>query len=841
MDGARNEPPTSGPRQVRRIGCGQAIVVLGMLLWLGAVPVGLRLAAALTPGTVAPLGGVSTTTLVVAAVALSVPFLGTCAAARRQAAWQSVAGVAAACAATGGFIVLDAALHVASPTSATTLLLGESVWVITRQLILLLLYALLVAWVVPKLARSPRRPLAERLGLGRPGLQAVSLALGAAALVTVPWPVTGALGDSQTSLNLLLQTAAAVVPEVLVFWGALFSVLLAVLKRPRMAALITVLLHGLSALGTDLATAGWGGLGQVLPRVVLGLLLSEFRAGGSSIFAPLVVAYGSRVVPHLFVDPRDAILSGIPEPQHIAAQTVSLATMVVLSLLPRIGRLALRRLGGALRLPGRVLHTGALCVALVTWGLWGGVYAVAGTPGFSDHGFIIVLDEQADLEAARALADRDSRLATVYQVLVETAERTQAPLRAELESLGLSYRPFYLINMIRVDGHRGMMRHFEGRTEVAQVILNPNVRTYPRRAELPYGGDFEPVDDVQSNLAAIRADSAWSLGIKGEGIVVAGQDTGYDWRHPALKTQYRGWVAGRADHDYNWHDAWDATPVPFDDGTHGTHTMGIVLGDDGAGNRTGVAPDAQWMGCRNMRRGLGNPGSYVECMEFFLAPYPLGGDPLRDGDVSLAPHVVNNSWACPDLEGCLPGTLRRAVEALRAAGIMMVTSAGNEGPACGTLTTPPANYDAAFSVGATNDDQIVESFSSRGPASGLVKPDVAAPGSYVRSCVAGGGYGYAGGTSMAGPHVAGLVALLWSADPDLVGDVDGTESLICQTAVPRPVDNACSSTEDVPRGLLAGLLEGPVCACGDVDGVPNNVYGCGFIDVEAAVRAAIGG
>jgi len=93
---------------------------------------------------------------------------------------------------------------------------------------------------------------------------------------------------------------------------------------------------------------------------------------------------------------------------------------------------------------------------------------------------------------------------------------------------------------------------------------------------------------------------------------------------------------------------------------------------------------------------------------------------------------------------------------------------------------------------------------------------------------------------MAGPHVAGLVALLWSADPTIVGDVDVTEGLICQTAVPRPVENLCTVEDRVPAGPFAGLLDGSVCACGGVTSVPNNVYGCGLIDAGAAVRAALG-
>jgi subtilisin family serine protease len=476
----------------------------------------------------------------------------------------------------------------------------------------------------------------------------------------------------------------------------------------------------------------------------------------------------------------------------------------------------------------------------MAWAVWVTLFVVVGEPGFANDGFLIVLEEQADLSTACSIPDREARLQCVYETLVETAHRTQAPLRDELDMRGVPYRPYYVINMIRVDGHRTLMRRIEDWPGVAQVLLNPNVRKYPWRIPLPYGVGESPVGEVQPNLAAIHADEAWALGVTGKGIVVGGQDTGYDWTHPALQPHYRGWDGHQANHDANWHDAWDDTVVPFDDDSHGTHTMGTMVGDDGAGERTGVAPGAMWIGCRNMRRGLGNPGAYAECTEFFLAPYPHGGDPFIDGDVRLAPHVVNNSWACPDFEGCFADTLEPAIEALRAAGIMMVVSAGNEGPACRTVSIPPADYDAAFSVGATDDRGTILGFSSRGPAGGQIKPDIVAPGGNVRSSVPGGGYGYAGGTSMAGPHVAGLVALLWSADPTLVGEIEDTERLIRQTAAPRPVANLCTVEEEGSAGRpFAALLESPVCACGGVTGTPNNVYGCGLIDAGAALQAVV--
>jgi subtilisin family serine protease len=225
-------------------------------------------------------------------------------------------------------------------------------------------------------------------------------------------------------------------------------------------------------------------------------------------------------------------------------------------------------------------------------------------------------------------------------------------------------------------------------------------------------------------------------------------------------------------------------------------------------------------------------------MEFLLAPYPLGGDAFVDGDVSLGAHVTNNSWGCPRIEGCFPETLEPAVEAFRSAGIMMVVSAGNEGPGCGTTTTPPANYDASFSVGATSNAGDVVGFSSRGPVDGLVKPDISAPGQLVRSSVPGDGYAYAGGTSMAGPHVAGTVALVWSVNADLIGHIDATEALLCETAISKSVDRACTA-QATPQGPLASLMSPPACACGDVTDVPNNVYGCGVVDAGAAVKRAL--
>jgi subtilisin family serine protease len=232
-----------------------------------------------------------------------------------------------------------------------------------------------------------------------------------------------------------------------------------------------------------------------------------------------------------------------------------------------------------------------------------------------------------------------------------------------------------------------------------------------------------------------------------------------------------------------------------------------------------MAPGAVWIGCRNMNNGFGTPATYLECFEWFLAPYALGDEPA-DGNPALAPDVTNNSWGCPPSEGCAVATLQAAVDAQRAAGIFTVVSAGNKGSGCSTVVDPPAFYDGAYTVGALNTGfDTIATISSRGPVtvdgSGRLKPDIAAPGTSIRSSVPGNGYGNLTGTSMAVPHVVGAVALLWSARPDLRGEIELTEDLINQTAY-HINTSACFSSA-----------------------WPNNVYGFGRLDVRATVNRAL--
>ena len=450
---------------------------------------------------------------------------------------------------------------------------------------------------------------------------------------------------------------------------------------------------------------------------------------------------------------------------------------------------------------------------------------VLDTAARGDTEFLVMLREQADLRGAKALRTKTEKGAFVADALAAVAARSQAPILRLLEERGAPHRAYWVANAIWVRGGLALVEELASRDDVVRVVANPEVRLSLPPAPT---GPAQP-DTIEWNVSQVHAPQMWALGYNGSGVVVSGGDTGYQWDHPALKPHYRGWNGSVADHNYNWHDAIHDpsnpcgadSPFPCDDFGHGTHTMGTMAGSDGGANQIGVAPGAKWIGCRNMENGNGTPARYTECFQWFIAPTDLSG---QNPDPTKAPDVINNSWTCPSSEGCTdPTILQSVVESVRAAGIEVVASAGNSGPACSTVSDPPAIYAAAFSVGATDSSDNIADFSSRGPVtsdgSGRLKPDISGPGVNVRSSVPTNSYEALSGTSMAGPHVAGVSALAMSALPELVGDPDGIEALLTTTALARTTSESCGG---VPGNTI-----------------PNNTYGWGRADALSTITGDV--
>jgi serine protease AprX len=458
---------------------------------------------------------------------------------------------------------------------------------------------------------------------------------------------------------------------------------------------------------------------------------------------------------------------------------------------------------------------------------------------------LIVFPQISTLSEARNLKSKTEKGRLVYQKLQEHARASQSRVRQWLEEGGYVFRSFCVANVIYTGLDDAMADRLSRLEEVVSIQVNPAFRMpdvqpepsieHARNLELPWG------------ITLIGADQVWAMGHRGQGVVIGSHDTGVEWSHPALIRNYRGWNGREADHHYHWHDAihqlshlhqdsviTDTTnpcglsiTEPCDDASssHGTHTTGTMAGYDEAEDiMVGIAPEAQWIAVRNMERGYGSLASYLEGFEWFLAPTDLNNE---HPDPDKAPHIINNSWACVDMEGCNPGNfsiLETAISNLKMAGILVVASAGNSGrQGCATISNPPAIYEASLTVGSVDASDSLSSFSSRGPVSAegfpSLKPNVTAPGRSVLSAVRGGGYGTLSGTSMAGPHVSGLAALIISARPDLAGQVETIEDIIEQTAMPKVDVYGCSS----------GLMESS----------PNMAYGFGRIDAVAAILKAL--
>ena len=446
----------------------------------------------------------------------------------------------------------------------------------------------------------------------------------------------------------------------------------------------------------------------------------------------------------------------------------------------------------------------------------------------------------SDIIKTESHLDKIEKGITVYNQLTKREEVRGLQTKAYLQEHNLKYRSF-LISPVIISTVSNT--DIEALLSLNEVVAISHNETYMISSYLSVDNvvDTRDPEDPEWGIQQIEADSVWSLGYRGQDVVVAGQDTGYEWDNAALKTQYAGWDTDLqlVNHNYRWHDAIheinhlhndsiidaNTNPCglslnsPCDDHNHGTHTMGTMVGLDSL-YQMGVAPEAQWIGCRNMDRGYGSLETYLDCFEWFLAPTRIDGTAPKPW---LAPDVINNSWACPEMEGCNTANfsiLDEAVQNLTNAGIVVVASAGNTGDDCSTIVTPAAIFDMSLSVGATNEADSLADFSSRGPitvdSTYRMKPNVTAPGVNVRSCVRDGEYRVWSGTSMAGPHVAGAVALIISANPNLRGNVEAIFDILQSTAVPLTLDDHCEE-----------------------DQVPNNLYGYGRINVLKAVEKAL--
>lgn len=421
--------------------------------------------------------------------------------------------------------------------------------------------------------------------------------------------------------------------------------------------------------------------------------------------------------------------------------------------------------------------------------------------------FWIDLSARADLSPAYEIEDWDERGQFVYDTLMATAEASQADLRASLDAAGASYEPFYASNAILVtDGDAALVQSMAQTDGVDQILGT---------------GEFSPMPTVEAadppadptavewNVLDVGADEVWARGFTGEGIVIASIDTGVQWDHPALRQHYRGFDAGEVNHNYNWFDATGDSPtVPVDTNGHGTHVAGILVGNAGGEQQIGVAPGARWIAANGCASGC-STRNLLASGQWTLAPTNLEG---KKPSVGLRPHIINNSWG-----SSVPSNnplLEDVSEAWNASGQFAVFSNGNKGPECNTSTSPGSRV-INYSVGNYTRNHLINAESSRGSGQdGAIKPDISAPGTNIRSAIPGDAYGLATGTSMAAPHVAGAVALLWSARPDLRSDIEITRNLL---------DGSATDTNDT--------------SCGG-SSTHNNVFGQGRLNALKLINSA---
>ena len=432
-----------------------------------------------------------------------------------------------------------------------------------------------------------------------------------------------------------------------------------------------------------------------------------------------------------------------------------------------------------------------------------------------DVSFIVQFADRLDTSAFPGNGKgKGVELAAMLTALRSHADSSQAAAVALLMDRGNKRLiQLWSINALAVTASPEVIQALAALTEVDSIKLDDTLAApspQPVAAAIP-----------EWNLDSIRASELWNAGYDGTGTVVANMDTGVDVEHPDLAASWRGGTNSWFDPNYQHLDPYDKTG-------HGTQTMSLMVGGDAGGSSIGVSPGAQWIAVKIFDdAGMASLSDIHQGFQWLL-------DPDGNPGTNDIPDVVNNSWGFANLVGQCYTEFSADIGVLKAAGIAVVFSGGNQG-ALGSIS--PGDNPESFAVGAVDASLNVAASSSRGPSAcdGSFFPEVVAPGVSVRvaDLTFGGvfpdSYTSVSGTSFAAPHVAGTMALLRQANPGT--SVAELEQALTNSAIDLGTGGADNESgygiidAVAANDLLAGN-PGPTCTDADSDGFFAEA-GCG--------------
>ncbi|MEO0161736.1 MAG: S8 family peptidase [candidate division WOR-3 bacterium] len=410
---------------------------------------------------------------------------------------------------------------------------------------------------------------------------------------------------------------------------------------------------------------------------------------------------------------------------------------------------------------------------------------------------ICALKTEYPYEAIENLPVKDK-----IRILKETAAKSQKRLIEYLSSCSedvKELKSFWIFNGLHITATKRLISKLREWDEI-KYLLHDGVIILPGSV---INEDFRT---PEWNIRRVKADSCWLAGYTGSDVLLGLLDSGCNFTHPALAGKWSGY----------WKDCVNGQTQPYDDNGHGIFMAGIICGGDGPGpftNDIGVAPGAKLVVAKVFNaQGVGQYTWIDDGMQWMA-------DLKVDSGVDI--RAVSNSWTSGNIYDLHFWNMCRTWKSI---GILGIWNIGSTGPGSGT-SLAPGNYPLVLGCGAVDSLDYIASFSSRGPAPdtppwndttfwyrrdwNLTKPEIVAPGVNIRSCTGSSGYQTMSGTSLSNPHVAGGVAILCQANPNLT--VTELYNLF--------LDNADS--------IYYG-------------GYPNNTYGWGRLNLWRTLRAVTG-